>query len=492
MKNFFKQWYLIHKDYVIRPYANAILSHTLPKMFVNKYNADLEIKLSDPVVLAACPNAGKTLMSIAWIDKYVIDNPTHRVLVLTHGQNILKDQFVKEIDSANVGFTYTKVRNSDDFLNSKSQVVITIPQNVYKVVNGFNFDLLVVDEAHHFYFGTMVQRIINVVNPTRQLLLTGTPAPFIQRGFKNIIPISLGDLIKNGFSADPIAIVSSATYNITEDDINAEGELKDSVILLKDDTINTLNSLLDKVEKRTNKKGWIDVIGEMGKTMIVAKNIAQAKDIVNYFTENKINCLLSTSQNDITSKEIDKFINTNINILIVVNRGILGFNLPTLINIVDMKCGKNISNLFQLFNRITRIHPDGKQKYFYKLVPVGLEVDYLYQLSASLSLMKMENYIKYNGYNEQDITIPVIKELVEREIKTSNDITKKVSRWAFKPIDYLDIPVSKMWKNNDTYSWNTLKEIHETMLDKRIWKNYTQEENYQFCLNQIKDYYGIV
>ena len=495
-KNFFKNWYIQHKNYVIRPYADRILNHDLPKAFANEYTEDLSgVKMSEPVVLAASPNAGKTLMAVAWIEKYILDNPCSRVLVLAHGQNILKDQFASEITKANVNFSYTKVQNITDFTDTEAQVVVAIPQTIYKYVADDNkrFDLLIVDEAHQYYFETMVQRIIDIYKPKHQLLLTGTPAPFIDRKYKNIIPVCLEELIDGGFSADPIVVVASSDYNITEDDFNAENELKENVKLDTSATISTMNNLLVKIEEKIAKKGWVDTVDTIGKTMIVTKNIQQARDIKNYFKDNGVDCLISNSKDDITSDEINHFIHSGINILVVVNRGILGFNLPTLVNIIDMKCGKNVSNLFQLINRVTRIHPDGTQKYFFKLVPVTLEVDYLYQISTALSLMKMENYMKYNGHNELDMVIQKKKKrVVEEDETTGGKVNHKSAKmWCFEPVEYIDIPVSKMWKMHTDFSWNTLRSIKETMSASRSWSSYTKEENYQFCLQTIKDYYGL-
>ena len=40
--------------------------------------------------------------------------------------------------------------------------------------------LLIVDEAHHYYHSDMIQKIIKHYKPEYQLLLTGTPSPFVK------------------------------------------------------------------------------------------------------------------------------------------------------------------------------------------------------------------------------------------------------------------------------------------------------------------------
>lgn len=44
-------------------------------------------------VLAACPSAGKTVISIYSIEEYLHDNPNHKVLVLAHGTTVLRTQY---------------------------------------------------------------------------------------------------------------------------------------------------------------------------------------------------------------------------------------------------------------------------------------------------------------------------------------------------------------------------------------------------------------
>ena len=218
--------------------------------------------------------------------------------------------------------------------------------------------------------------------------------------------------------------------------------------------------------------------------MIFTKSISQANDVKNYLKTLGINSLISTSDDDKNSDEVQKFIKSDlINILIVVDRGVLGFNLPELVNIIDMKCGKNVSNLFQLFNRITRIHPDGVQKYFFKIVPESLKVEYMNMLSASLSLMFKSNYIKYNG-TANELFIPVTKSIAKSE-EVGSKKTNKGKIWSFEIINYINVPLYKAWKNHSNFKWATLNDLKDTT-SVRNWSKYTKEENYQFCLAEVK------
>jgi len=479
-QNFYEKWYKEHKNYTIRPYANRILNEELPMAFTK----------NNIVVLAAAPNSGKTLLSIAWMERYLNDNPTHKILVLTHGQNLLRNQFYNDIKQSQVNFSYEKILTGNDFRQAEKQVMITLPHTIINAIDDVNtFNVLVVDEAHHFYYAEdgMVAKIIDRFKFEKQLLLTGTPAIFVAHKM-DIIAVALEELIEGEWASDPIIVISNSTYDIKGGDFNANDELKKEVKLDKAETFETLNRLLSIIERYMFKKGWTNLIHSLGKTMIVAKSTSQAKDIQKYFNSFKIETLISTYDTDRHSDIINRFINDDINIIIVVDRGILGFNLPTLVNIIDMKCGKNISNLFQLFNRITRLHPEGKQKYFFKIVPESYENEYLYMLSAAISLIFKDNYIKYNG-TPDELVIPVLKTFMKQEANGKKN--KGKAEWKFEPIKYIDIPVYRMWKqSNGNFSWNTLKSIHKDIYHRR-WSKYTLEVNYQYCIETVKNYYKI-
>lgn len=484
--NFFRNWYAEHKGYEIRPYADRILNKELPNAF----------KKNEVAVLASTPNSGKTLMAVAWMEKYLHDNPTHRILVLTHNQNILRKQFYNDIVGARVNFTFDRVDKIDDLNYSDSQVIVTLPKTIIGSLeqNDSHFDVLVVDEAHHYYNveNGMVTKIVEKYKFQKQLLLTGTPAPFIAAKM-DIIAVSLDELIEGGYCADPLVVIAKASYNITMDDFTQKDELRKETKLTVKDTAKTLNNLLPIIESKLFTTGWKSSIETLGKTMIFCNRISQAHDVLKYFKSLEVEALLSTSDNDLNGDYIDEFIKSNVKILIVVDRGVLGFNLPELVCIIDMKCGKNISNLFQLFNRITRKHPDDKQKYFFKLIPSSLEFEYKYMLSAAISLMFKENYIKYNG-TPNEIVIPVIDQRVKAKAEIASGKERKNGEFQFEPIDYIDVPIFKMWKQyENTYSWNTLKEVKgiKSFQIIRNWKLYDENENFNFCIKTIKEYYKI-
>src|SRR6185369_11708445 len=108
-------------------------------------------------------------------------NPSHRVLILTHGTKILRSQYCEELNKIkDLNFTYQLV---DSYAKmTQEQVIVAIPQTIRDKYIG-KFNLIIVDEAHQFYFAEMVQAIIKDLKSPKQLLLTGTPSEFILKKY---------------------------------------------------------------------------------------------------------------------------------------------------------------------------------------------------------------------------------------------------------------------------------------------------------------------
>ena len=105
-------------------------------------------------VLAACPSSGKTTISHMIINKYLKIYPNAKVVVLTEGQNTLKDQYLEELEDANVDIDFTY-----GVFGSDKQVQVGIPQSIHNLKID-TIDLLVVDECQNYFLEEMDQKII--------------------------------------------------------------------------------------------------------------------------------------------------------------------------------------------------------------------------------------------------------------------------------------------------------------------------------------------
>ena len=467
-----------------------------------------------PTVLAACPSAGKTIMSIAFIDKFIKENPASRVLVLTHGTTVLRSQYAEEVGKLKPEFTWSNIEGKKDLENNTSQVFIALPQTLKRAILP-QFDLIVIDEAHHFYFADMVQRIIKKAKHKYQLLLTGTPSPFIRKSYP-IIPVTVNQLLDYDMVEDIIVELASSTYNFNQKDYNNLFELKDDVTINETETISTLDLLLKSVTKRLKSvfkndsvkyanvghiTGWKLALMSLSKTMIACKSQHQAKQVARYFQSKGIGVALSISDTDIDSEEMGRFkTDKDCLILIVVARGILGFNFPEMENVIDMTASQNIDRIFQLMARVLRKHPNGKKKLFFKIASHYLEEYFEFIMTCVLCLTDENYYTKFNGKNFLDLEIPVVR--LKKEKKTSDSGSGTGSeanknKREIKSIDYMGIPSIRFFKdilhnNHDIlsgYAFVNIRDIRTfVLLDKKSNGFWTlkkcQEDSIQYSSRQ--------
>lgn len=408
-------------------------------------NALKKLGTSGEQVLSICPGGGKTFTAIEYINR----NPQFKsVLILTHGTNVLKSQWIDELNKLDIPHSVQ--------INSKEKITVLLPHSVIKK-DIVKYDLIIVDEAHEFFFASMVQTIIQKSNPSCVLLLTGTPSKFIKDGFKPVI-VSGVEVYQAGKLTDTYFGVVKSSYKLKLDDFNNDGEttgnlttqqtlksleslVKEMLIRLKTaeylkESPNTLNSL-----KTIKLNKFQQVFGKLNKTMIATKNIEQAKALHTCLINNKVNAVISTEE-DRDNEQVKLFQdNPQINVLVVVRKGILGFNMTDLVNVVDFTMSRNIDRIYQLYARVLRTHDKYDKKFFFRMCSaLNPEVDSLY-LQAAMCLNSHDFISKYNGKNLEQLEIITPIENKPKKAKVSRTTTDKN---APKPIKMNKIMIEEI------------------------------------------------
>lgn len=393
---------------------------------------------SNKCVLAIAPGGGKTEVTIDVIEKYLIQKPNAKVLVITHSTNVLLDNFINRLNELNISFTF-----SDNF-DSNAQVHISLPHSEKKIKG--KYDFIVVDEAHENYLANRVQRIIKNAEPSKLLLLTGTPSKFIYennvhlRKNKNNTPlydiyaIASNEISSEWFAKLNVELVASDYKWVGYYDNN--NEVIKSFKFTYTDTRETLETVMQQLLKRikykltpeqfnhpsfiTKLKTWAFAYKSIGKTMIVCKRQEQAEMVNNILLEMGVNSVVSHSESDTDSLFIEDFKNNKYDVLVVVNRGKLGYNDVDLMNIIDMSGTHNPDVIYQMFSRVLRGGPE-MEKFYLKLTPKELHNMSLTHISVSVSLMltDKEYLLTYDGKNFNDLKIPVIKKPTTKSTGTS-------------------------------------------------------------------------
>ena len=445
---------------------------------------------NERVVLALCPGAGKTEISIEVISNILKLNPNWRVLILTHSTNVLKDNYTERLDGVNVEFKYSTTFEED------AQVHVCLPNSEH-LIKG-KYDFLIVDEAHENYLATRVQRIVKKISPKKELLLTGTPSKFIKKGGYNIFTVATNQISEEYFAKLSIELVASA-YN-WKDVFNKELEVKGEYKFSKDDTRKTLEnvilSLIERVKLGlspeefnnpkfiTKLKSWAFTYKSLGRTMIVCRSIKQAEHTHEILVSNGVISAVSNSETDFESEEIANFKKGKYDVLVVVDRARLGYSDDGLYNIIDMSGTHNPNMIYQIFSRCLRGTPD-MHKFYLKVTTqeYGM-MDFTRACVCAALMLTDEKYLStFNGDNFKGIKIPVLK-----KEKTPNNSTEahdgsggkknKNQKFIFPEfttdvidmfrniIHNLDSPVS-------IYKTVTISEVRTILTGRRVW---TEEE----------------
>ena len=139
------------------------------------------------------------------------NNPEMKVIFFAEGQDILRRQayeaFASYVNDSGYKISIlNSSKDADKVISENPNVIVTLPQTVSKLHEKwqglFTGGMVIVDEAHNRYLAKQVQDAIESFDFQYQLLLTGTPAPFVKANNDaevdnyKLIVYSMADLMK--------------------------------------------------------------------------------------------------------------------------------------------------------------------------------------------------------------------------------------------------------------------------------------------------------
>ena len=406
---------------------------------LRKYQSDaIESLLSNlpnkPCLLGFSTGTGKTYTTHELIECWMVLNPNKRVLVLTHNQTILRDNFSRGSDfmEFKVGSTLTEAKSK--------RVVVSIPSTLKDKDLG-KFGLLVIDEAHEWFGQTSIKNIRSKIGTHQLLLLTASHGKFSNSEYHKIL-FSIEEGIEHNFLSDvKIEIVESA-WNFDETkDYNNDLELKGTVKVSSSQVERTCKDLLAYMGR---SQSWIPgftkidrkvlisfekikALKVLPKTIVVCHNTNMADSVYEYmrsqFADQVSISYSKTDQGkypDVNSENLKAFKDSSqARMLILVKRGVLGFDVPELEYVFDMTASKNVGRTQQIMGRVMR--QSGKlKKHYFKVSPIkNLEYTNI-QMACVVALMKKEINETWDGTSDN---IPLLK-VKEKRLKSIKDSTK--------------------------------------------------------------------
>jgi len=435
-------------------------------------------------ILSICPGGGKTYTALEYINR---NAQFKKVLILSHGTKNLRNQWAEEMLGLGIEF-------SQD-ITSSERIVLQLPHSLNKIENFPQFDLVVIDEAHEFYFAKMIKNILKKSTPKCTLLLTGTPSKFILKTpeIKPVI-MSAVKVYNAGFLASPYIATVTSSYKLDSNDYNTEGEVEKKYKFLERDTAESFDKLVKEMLKRLVIGGHIDtyphilntdknlsmeeiqqIFTSLDKTLIIVKSISQSNVLLSLLLKNKINAVVSNYKADTGSEKIEKFINDKkLQVLIVVNRAKLGFNMPDLVNVVNFKMTRNIDQIYQIYARVLRKRLGNCKKFYFHLCSnLNPNID-SYYLQAALTLTNEDFISKFNGKNLKNLEVLVHTKNKEINFNNNRKATKNtpaaIDKAMAQQILDLDLmskvstnPNSEYWKE---YEYANFGEIIEKLTGK--------------------------
>ena len=362
-------------------------------------------KESQVIVVAATTGFGKTEL----ICRLAKENPTLRILILPHGQTVLRDNFQDRLKLRGIDY-YTLEAGQPHEMANEYNVVCSLPQTIHRKLKDLNqFDIMIIDEAHQYYGSDkkMYRNLLNWHGDRKQILLT---ASHYNLNFDKLF-FSREAALSAGAITDPEFINTPVKVRVNSGEYNSSGDLKEQVTIF---------------DRGGYKKHLLPVIDAYGsKTMMVSLH-----------SEAAVNELYQTLQK--TPRWKDKVTRDTYRnkgglsllkagkkqICLVVYKGILGFDYKNLEVFIDCSFTQNINRIDQSFGRIVR-HPDNNarsQKTFIKIVPSDNIDEFIIFSSAVIALGNDTIYRTWDG--NQTTATSVVRVTKEDEVILNGDVYK--------------------------------------------------------------------
>jgi superfamily II DNA or RNA helicase len=470
------------------------------------------INPTKPVVLAAGTGAGKTTTTSLMLQMF-FSNPANKgkkVIILPSSTKVLRDNFGDDIAKLkNRSFSYCVVEGKRAFKKAlECDVICVLPQTLAGIEELPKVEWLVVDEAHKWYFANTIQNIITKTNPTYQLLLTGTPFKFnARKDDYSIYYVPVERLIELGQVGNPLIEVVSSSINLKEEDFDLENDavrqnIKWSYKEDKDQLVTVAKEISKTLKTRFRNYTIGRLLGVFGidKTIIYCYSKKQANHFYKIFQKSELagKVLISTSEDDIDSVEFAKFKkHEEYRVLLVVDRGKEGFDMPELFNIIDFTLSVNPEIILQILGRVLRISKEqpNKQKVYYKVASMNTAPFIITLMTGILHLIGEEDYSNFTGkFTEIKIPMmPIDSDRPARKSDISRGNNNNFSTRALRYFQESNIPLtanfwnqlsfkqSDIWK---TVAQTTMQQVFNEIVGRTKQISWTKEQ----CIEIAKQY----
>lgn len=238
----------------------------------------------DSILFEACVSYGKTYLACAFIEKCI---EWGKNVIFCVNRESLVMQALNDFESIKEHVSVLKSGYEHLFDSTKQvQLVMLHSFNARKdLLQDFDANVIIIDEAHLYHGGAMMEGLIKQFPDAKRLGITGTPITeqgYLLEGYQEYMQtLSMKELIENKTLATPIYYESVNNCNF--DDVKLKGNDFDSLevdkIVLD---INQVNKIVDTWKQHALNK----------KTIIFANSIKHANKIQTAFASAGFNAYL--------------------------------------------------------------------------------------------------------------------------------------------------------------------------------------------------------
>jgi superfamily II DNA or RNA helicase len=295
--------------------------------------------------------SGKTVTFLSYAKKR-----HSKILIIVPTKELLKQVYEASLKFYDKSQISRKGSNFDEFPKDVHICIINSVRQAYlDHISHCNFDLIIVDEAHHIQANSYL-RLLKTFSHVKTLGVTATPdradGKFIQSLLgEHSYKIECSELIHQGFLSDIEGYVVKTGIDISEiDDHNSDFSLNELYKKLCTESRNKMIVDLCKDEMRNRK------------TLIFCINVAHSKKISELLSKEKISCahIDGSTNNTARNSILSSFREGEISCLCNCQLLTEGFDEPSIDGIILARPTKSRALFNQMIGRGLRIFP-GKE-----------------------------------------------------------------------------------------------------------------------------------
>ena len=256
-------------------------------------------------------------------NSFLDPSESKKILILVPSQ-LLVEQFLKEFNDIKCNYLLTNHEKYDD----NNNLTICCYNSIYNVMN-YEFDFVIIDEAHHIQRPRIYRNEKNPDNNTQYL---------------DIIKFHLKSKFEFYFSAT----IDNPDFVYTMDQAIEQKYLNDYQVEIHNITDNRFNSCRLILQNSSYQK-----------TVIYCNDINTCNNLNEYLIQNGLKSMSLTSMLNKQKRKyiINKFKNDEINILCSVNCLSEGINIPCIDTCIFFDDRSSIINIIQCLGRCLRLYP---------------------------------------------------------------------------------------------------------------------------------------